>query len=123
MCSVVCPASPCYIGDAAADTAGDARTDLSAMDAPVGCTQLSTQGECQARSDCHAVFTDPGTCGCAGAGCCARFSRCADGGTAVCKAPSTFGCTIATPFCESPYVLSYTASCYEGCVLNTECGP
>jgi hypothetical protein len=32
-------------------------------------------------------------------------------------------CTISSPSCESPYVMSYTTDCYEGCVLSTECAP
>jgi hypothetical protein len=91
-------------------------------DASTGsCSQVTTRAECDSRSDCHSVFQDPGTCGCAPAGCCARFNRCADGGRANCTGPVAFGCTIAPPFCELPYVLSYTANCYEGCVLQSEC--
>jgi hypothetical protein len=85
------------------------------------CSSLTTLAACDARSDCHAVFDDPGTCGCASAGCCAHFSKCADGGKAVCTMPSTFGCTIHVPFCESPYVVGYTAACYEGCVRASAC--
>jgi hypothetical protein len=54
-------------------------------------------------------------------GCCMKFSRCADG-AANCKG-GNIACTIATPHCEAPYVLSYTQSCYEGCVRATECAP
>jgi hypothetical protein len=97
--------------------------DAAAIDTGSGCSALTTQAACDARSDCHSVFYDPGTCGCAGAGCCAHFNRCADGGKAICAPPSTLGCDMATPFCESPYVISYTTICYEGCVLGTECGP
>jgi hypothetical protein len=112
LCASVCPAVACVV-DAGAP-----------LDAGAGaCSSLATLADCQARSDCHAVFVDPGTCGCAGAGCCAHFSRCVDGGKALCTAPATLGCDMATPFCESPYVLAYTAICYEGCVLDTECGP
>ncbi|HMF42727.1 MAG TPA: hypothetical protein VKQ32_18780 [Polyangia bacterium] len=87
------------------------------------CSQVTTQAACDARADCHSVFIDPGTCGCASSGCCAHFSRCADGGKAICKAPSGFACAIAQPYCESPYVVSYANSCYEGCVAQTECAP
>jgi hypothetical protein len=56
------------------------------------------------------------------AGCCASFSRCSDGGKASCMGAPV--CQIATPYCEGPaYVLSYTVSCYEGCVRPSECGP
>jgi hypothetical protein len=88
------------------------------------CDQVTAQAECDTRSDCHSVFVDPGTCDCATAGCCAHFSRCASGDHGQCKMPSTFACAIATPYCESPvYVVSYTSSCYEGCVLATDCAP
>jgi len=83
------------------------------------CSQVTTQAGCDGRSDCHSVFADPGTCGCASAGCCARFSRCADGGRANCTGP--VACMAPQPFCEAPYVLSYTGVCYEGCVLQSEC--
>ncbi len=100
-CSVVCPAAPCP-----------------------SCSSVTTLNECELRSDCHSVFTDPGTCGCAAVGCCARFSRCADGDLAVCTPPQTFACTTAEPFCESPaYVHSYANSCYEGCVAPKDCAP
>jgi hypothetical protein len=92
------------------------------VDAGAGaCSSLTTLASCDARSDCHAVFDDPGTCGCASPGCCAHFSKCADGGKASCTMPSTFGCTTHVPFCEAPYVVGYTSSCYEGCVRATAC--
>jgi hypothetical protein len=122
-CAFVCPASPCPVLDGAtAADAADGHADGAAVDGGA-CSSLTTLADCQARSDCHAVFTDPGTCGCASSGCCARFSRCADGGNALCTQPTGIACTTPTPFCESPYVLSYTAVCFEGCVLSSECGP
>jgi hypothetical protein len=110
-CGQVCTGAPCPVGDAAV------------VDTGSGCSGLTTQAACDARSDCHSVFYDPGTCGCASAGCCAHFNRCVDGGKALCAPPTSIGCDMATPFCESPYVVSYTAICYEGCVLGTKCGP
>jgi hypothetical protein len=89
-----------------------------AIACPVTCSGLTTEATCDARSDCHSVFYDPGTCGCAVSGCCAKFSRCADG-PANCK--GAVACAIASPFCEAPYVISYTQNCYEGCVRATEC--
>jgi hypothetical protein len=83
------------------------------------CSQVTTQTECDARSDCHSVFVDSGTCGCASAGCCAHFNRCVVGGKAYCSGQAS--CTTATPFCEAPYVVSYTNNCFEGCVRQTEC--
>jgi hypothetical protein len=83
------------------------------------CTEVSTQAECDARPDCHAVFEDPGTCGCASPGCCARFKRCTVGGTADCLGPAM--CEMMAPNCELPYVVAYTGLCYEGCVKEDQC--
>jgi hypothetical protein len=85
------------------------------------CATLTTLAACDARSDCHSVFYDPGTCGCATPGCCAHFSSCADGATANCRGPAA--CAIASPHCESPYVIAYSNSCFEGCVRATACAP
>jgi hypothetical protein len=98
--ATACPASPC----------------------PIACAQVTSKDACAARSDCHAVFTDPHDCACAALGCCAQFSGCAAGGQATCKSPDIL-CKIATPYCEGPYVVSYTSNCYEGCVLSTACAP
>ena len=94
-----------------------------AIACPAPCSVNTTQASCDARSDCHSVFVDPGTCGCASVGCCAHFSTCADG-KAACTPPSTgVTCKIAIPYCEGPaYVLSYTTNCYEGCVAAAACG-
>ena len=114
-----CLVGPCLAADAGC--AGDAcSSDGGANDVASGsCSQVTTQTECDSRSDCHSVFVDPGTCRCAAAGCCAHFSRCADGGRANCSGPAL--CNIKAPFCESPYVVSYTSNCYEGCVQPSEC--
>ena len=86
------------------------------------CSTVATESACDARTDCHSVFIDPGTCGCAGVGCCAHFARCADGAKASCT--GTVVCKTTTPFCDAPaFVVSYTASCYEGCVRPSECAP
>lgn len=96
--------------------------DTSPSDAPVAvCSQLTAQAGCDLRSDCHTVYVDPGTCGCSSPGCCARFDHCADGGKADCTGPAT--CKIATPFCDPPYVVAFTGTCYEGCVRQTTCAP
>ena len=83
---------------------------------------MTTLAACDARPDCHAVFQDPRTCACAAIGCCARFVRCADADRANCG-PVIVSCDAATPYCEGPYVVSYTTSCYEGCARATECAP
>ncbi len=87
---------------------------------PVPCSQATTLETCDARPECHPVFVDNRTCGCAALGCCAKFSRCADGATAVCKTPSLI-CDSVGPYCEGPYVVGYTTGCYEGCVRSTDC--
>jgi hypothetical protein len=84
------------------------------------CADATTLDACDARSDCHAVFHDPRNCRCDALGCCARFVRCADGDRALCGAVPVL-CDGPTPHCEGPYVISYTSSCYEGCVRATEC--
>jgi hypothetical protein len=82
---------------------------------------VTTLAQCETRLDCHSVFVDPGTCGCALAGCCEHFNRCADGDKAKCSRMPM--CTIATPFCEGDFVVSYTNACYEGCVQKKDCAP
>lgn len=108
--------------DAAPDAPADGPTpDGAALDtSAVACSALTTEADCRARSDCHPLFYDPATCGCATLGCCAAFSKCADG-KADCEVPTQFSCTIAQPYCEGPYVVAYRAGCFEGCVLGTDC--
>ena len=105
---------------------GACQKDASPVDAGSGdipiaaCAQLATQTACDVRSDCHSVFLDQGNCECSAVGCCTRFDRCADGGKANCMGPAL--CKSLTPKCEGPnYVLSYTGSCYEGCVHPSAC--
>jgi len=91
------------------------------------CPQLTCAGvtaleACDARTDCHSVFTDPQDCRCAVAGCCTQFLRCADGDKAKCT-PGAIACDALEPHCEGPYVVSYTDACYEGCARMTECAP
>jgi hypothetical protein len=83
------------------------------------CPQLATREACDARGDCHAVFVDPNNCACVAPGCCAQYSRCATGGRANCEA--VVACDIPTPYCAGDYVISYTSTCFEGCVLKTAC--
>jgi hypothetical protein len=127
-CGAVCTGAPCLVPDAGCSGSGcstaDAATarDVSGAEAGAAtCSQVTTQAECDVRSDCHSVFRSLGACGCGSAGCCMRFDRCADGKVATCDPPASFGCTIATPLCDSPYVLSYTPGCWEGCVNPAEC--
>jgi hypothetical protein len=88
---------------------------------PVPCASVTDEATCDARTDCHSVFVDPGTCGCNAVGCCASFVYCADGQAACQGDPA---CLLPAPHCEAPaYVVSYTAGCFEGCVRPTECAP
>lgn len=91
-------------------------------DAPLArCSDITTETECNARSDCHSVFEDPHNCACAALGCCARFRACADGDKANCSGPAA--CAMPTPYCEGPYLVAYQGSCFEGCVKQTDCAP
>lgn len=95
-------------------------TDFDAGCKP-SCADLTTLAECDARTDCHSVFVDPGTCGCGAPGCCAHFSRCAEGYSTDCSG-SMISCTVQAPFCDTPsYVVSYVNGCYEGCVAPKHC--
>src|SRR5205823_330564 len=87
--------------------------------APATCESITTRDGCDASPNCHSVFVDDQACKCAPAGCCTRFSRCAEGKTAQCSGP--VACDADQPLCEGPYVVAYTGVCYEGCVLASEC--
>ena len=105
-------------------TTPDAGYNCPAISCPLPpCAQVTTKDACEQRSDCHSVFVDPHNCACAALGCCAQFSRCADGDKATCKPSSGVVCGAAQPYCEGPYVVSYTSTCYEGCVQSTDCAP
>jgi hypothetical protein len=112
-----CNGGSSFVGCSAVGTGGSL---CPAIACPLPCSQVTTRDGCDARPDCHPVFVDDRTCGCAAAGCCAHFSRCADGATALCKAPA-IACDAVTPYCAGPYVVGYTPGCYEGCVLATDC--
>lgn len=86
---------------------------------PVACSKVTNLSDCSVRADCHAVFVDPGTCDCAEPGCCAQFSLCADGDQAICTGKPV--CKSAAPHCEGIFAVSYTGTCYEGCVEKTDC--
>jgi hypothetical protein len=99
----------------------DGQPTCPAIKCAAPCSSVTTLAGCEARTDCHSVFVDPGTCGCAASGCCAHFSTCADGDTAACT--GTPLCKIVAPHCELPYVVAYSGSCYEGCVNKKDCAP
>ena len=86
------------------------------------CQERDSLDACDARTDCHAVFYDPATCGCAPSGCCAGFIACEEGAVATCEPTGAPGCATATqPYCEPPYVVSYGGDCLEGCVREEDC--
>jgi hypothetical protein len=82
------------------------------------CDQLVDETSCNSRSDCHSVYEPGNACACAGAGCCIFFNHCASG-PAECS--GTVTCRAQPPECGGQYVLGYTGTCYEGCVLATAC--
>jgi hypothetical protein len=86
---------------------------------PTDCSALTDEHTCSSSSNCHPVYEDFVNCGCAPVGCCMRFSRCANGQLAQCQGNPT--CGLPTPLCEGNFVVSYTAACYEGCVMPAEC--
>lgn len=103
--------------DGAAGAGGAPPLDGGSM--PPKCTELATREACDARDDCHPVFEDPGTCGCASPGCCARFKSCAAGEYASCTGQAM--CEVVAPFCDPPYVVAYSGMCYEGCAFQDDC--
>jgi len=118
-------------GDGASSGAADGGTSGSAVGGTSGasgasgssgaCSDVTTLDECEARTDCHSVFHDPGTCGCGKVGCCAKFSACADGDQADCEGKS-LSCGAMTPYCEKPaFVVSFRGACFEGCVQPKDC--
>jgi hypothetical protein len=113
-----CQQTTSYMG---CSNAGDPVRPCEGIPCPIPCAMVATLDQCEARTDCHSVFVDPRTCGCAAVGCCEHFSRCADGDKAKCNGMPV--CTIPTPFCEGTFVVSYTGTCYEGCVQKKDCAP
>jgi hypothetical protein len=109
-------------GSGGSDTAGAAGANCTGA-ACGACESIESVDDCEARTDCHSVFQDPGDCECPGIGCCASFLRCADGERADCTGANVM-CEAPTPYCESPaYVVSYSSNCYEGCVAAKDCAP
>lgn len=86
--------------------------------AAISCAEINDAPTCRERTDCHAVYEDPGTCDCV-PGCCTKFSFCA-AGRAQCTNTGVL-CRAAPPDCEGSYVVSYANSCFEGCVLKSDC--
>jgi len=94
----VCPALPCFSCSAAVDEA-----------------------DCNTFTGCHAVYQDPHDCRCDTLGCCAQYVSCEVGATVDCEGANV-ECDSLTPYCENPaFVVSYTPTCYEGCVKPEVC--
>ena len=88
---------------------------------PCPCDTLG-EADCLVRPDCHGVFASAQGCACAPLGCCTSFAVCADGPHADC-AGANLSCRRPAPYCETPYVISYVADCYEGCARRDDCAP
>ena len=90
------------------------------------CSTASTETECDALAECHAVFdaeprTPVGTCTCPDFGCCTHFRSCESGSNATCN--GSVLCKLAPPYCESGYAVATDGSCYVGCVKSSACAP
>lgn len=97
--------------------ADDAVThDAATRDAAGGACAALAEGDCLARSDCHAGYTlSP----CENIfGYCAAFGGCRSG-QADCLGPAA--CAAPTPSCGGPYVISYVGACYGPCVRADQC--
>ena len=84
------------------------------------CSTAATAAACDARAGCHSVFLNPNTCRCAALGCCAHFSKCAEGAQAIQEHRAQLHDRAAV---LRPSVIAYSNGCYEGCVRMTECTP
>jgi hypothetical protein len=104
---------------------GDPRIGTPCFCPIAPCEAVTDQATCDARSDCYAVFDDPGTCDCAGIGCCMIFSQCATGSPMCFPAPSNGQpCTDKPSACGPAYDPIYDgAGCIEGGVHATLCTP
>src|SRR5262249_38653190 len=92
----------------------------SSLQCPPLCSTVTSEAGCAQRSDCHAVYADPGTCACAPAGCCMVFQYCAPGLPADCS--KNAGCRQIPPTCGADFLPSLVNGCWEGCVHKAECG-
>jgi hypothetical protein len=84
------------------------------------CNQINTADGCSLNTTCHPVFWDNQPCSCPTQDCCTHFAFCAPNARAQCIPPPLL-CTQPPPVCESGYQVSYSGTCYEGCVKTTEC--
>jgi hypothetical protein len=83
------------------------------------CDTYQDDMTCEGSGYCHSVFVSEAPPACVRD--CTRFARCADGPKAMCAGMP--GCAQPSPYCEpGVVVVSYTQTCYEGCVRPAECG-
>jgi hypothetical protein len=88
---------------------------------PIPCSQVMTRDGCDQRTDCHSVLSDASElCDCSTPDCCVGFIRCADGDKAMCLPPPV-ACKSVAPYCGPGFALSYTDTCYDGCVVVKDC--
>jgi hypothetical protein len=88
-------------------------------DCPIECASLDEQA-CETSGACHRVYTEiMQPCDCTSVACCITYVGCADGAFADCRPPP---CERAPPDCDRGFAPSSNGSCYEGCVLQADCG-
>ena len=91
---------------------------------PPACAQATTAADCAATIGCHAVYYDPGTCDCAVSGCCTEFTLCPTAPGEGRLQRRVVGMPYRAAVLRVAWdVISYSGSCYEGCVLSTERAP
>jgi hypothetical protein len=88
---------------------------------PPRCLALD-EATCAVEPGCHRVFVNEPNCGCAPAGCCTKFSHCAEGEFADCTGGEVI-CDALPPTCEGSFVVAFSNGCYEGCASMDECAP
>ncbi|MBI4820603.1 MAG: hypothetical protein HY791_30340 [Deltaproteobacteria bacterium] len=121
-----CATKECLSCDGGLEVSGcyDERTNhLVCPQCAGGCSAHDEAG-CQASNLCHPVYLldPPEQCGCSGADCCPRYLGCAPLDRALCRRAATFSCDTPAPRCDGAYTTAYVATCYQGCVLETDCG-
>ena len=85
------------------------------------CTAHTDESTCAADTTCFAIYTDPGTCDCAGDGCCMQFDHCASGPPQC--SPSAAGpqCNGLPWSCGPDYDPVFDGACQVGCVKVPTC--
>jgi hypothetical protein len=84
------------------------------------CNQITTQDACSVNTVCHPVFWDNQPCSCPTQDCCMHFAFCAPNAKAQCIPPPLL-CAQPPPVCDTGFEVSYSGTCYEGCVKTVEC--